>query len=72
MSSGEFRVGLTGASLVVGYGKQWLLQVLSSRPKTLKALQRIGFTGSQIEVRVGREEKLGASNALTLSLDDFN
>lgn len=72
MPNGEFRVGLTGASLVVGYGKQWLSQVLSSRPKTLKALQGIGFTGSQIEVRVGREEKSGASSALTLSLDDFN
>lgn len=72
MPNGEFRVGLTGASFVVGYGKQWLSQVLSSRPKTLKVLQGLGFTGSQIEVRVGREEKSGASVALTLSLDDFN
>lgn len=72
MPNGEFRVGVTGASQVLGYSKQWLSQVLSSRPRTLKALQGLGFTGSQISVKVGREEKSGASDAETLSLQDFN
>jgi hypothetical protein len=70
--SGEFRVGLVGASEVLGYGRQWLSQVLSSRPKTLKALQGLGFTGSQLPVKVSRQDRSGASDALTISLDDFN
>lgn len=72
MPNGEFRVSVVGASTVVGYGRQWLSQVLSSRPKTLKALQGLGFTGSQLSVRVGREGQSGASEAETISLRDFN
>lgn len=72
LPSGEFRVGMTGASTVLGYSKSWLSQVHSSRPKTLKTLQGLGFTGSQLPVKVGRTDKSGASDSLTLSLDDFN
>lgn len=71
MPSGEYRVGIVDASLVVGYSRQWLSQVLSSRPKTLKSLQGMGFTGSQIEARVTREDRSGSSTTATLSIQDF-
>lgn len=71
MPNGEYRVGMVDASLVVGYGRQWLSQVLSSRPKTLKSLQGMGFTGSQIEARVMREDSSGSSTASTIAIQDF-
>lgn len=72
-SSGEYRVGITGASLVLGYGKQWLSQVLSRDGKTLKALQSVGFTGSQFEGAVQERSAgiSGASQVKTISLEDF-
>ncbi|NES66040.1 MAG: hypothetical protein F6K24_12645 [Okeania sp. SIO2D1] len=72
MPNGEFRVGLEGASIVIGYSKQWLSQVLNSRPRTLKALTGLGFTASQMKVQVGREGKRGISEAETICLRDFN
>ena len=33
MPDGEFRVGLEGASLVIGYGADWLSQVVRRRLK---------------------------------------
>lgn len=72
MPNGEFRVSVTGASVILGFGKQWLSRVPTSRPGTLKALQGIGFTGSQLTVKVARETVSGASNVHTISLDDFN
>lgn len=72
MPNGEFRVGVTGASTILGFGKQWLSQVPTNRPKTLKALQGLGYTGSQLVARVTREQVSGASNVHTISLDDFN
>lgn len=71
MPDGEFRVGLEGASVVLGYGADWLSQVVRRRPKTLKALQGMGFTGGQLEVSVGREAASGATRSKTISLDDF-
>lgn len=72
MPNGEFRVGLEGASVVVGYKKDWLPQAFRRSARTLKTLQGFGFTASQLEVSVGREEVSGASIAKTISLDDFN
>ena len=71
MPDGEYRVGVVDASLVVGYGRQWLSQVLNLRPKTLKSLQGMGFTGSQIEARVSRDDSSGSSTANTISIRDF-
>lgn len=72
MPNGEFRVGITSASTVLGYSKEWLSRVASERPKTLKALQGLGFTGCQLAVRITRENKSGASSAYTINLSDFN
>ena len=44
MPNGEFRVGLTGASEILGYGREWLGRVLSRGGNTVRALQGLGFT----------------------------
>jgi hypothetical protein len=44
LPDGEFRVGLTGASLVLGYAKNWLGRVLSRGGNAVKALRGYGFT----------------------------
>ncbi len=83
MPSGDFRVGLTGASEVLGYGKNWLGRVLSEgrglevdggkidKRSTLAALRKIGFTEQVQRVEIN-PIKGGGSEAETISLDDFN
>jgi hypothetical protein len=44
MPDGEFRVGLTGASEILGYGREWLGRALLRGGNTIKALRSIGFT----------------------------
>jgi len=71
MPNGEFRVGSTGAGLAVGFSKGWFSQVHSREGDTLKTLQGMGFTGSQVDGLVQRDGKSGASQVNTISLDDF-
>ena len=67
MPNGEFRVGVTGASEILGYGRNWLGRVLSRGGNTLKALQGIGFTEEiqKVVTNSGRPPE-------TISLEDFN
>lgn len=67
MPNGEFRVGITGASKVLGYSREWLGRVLSRGGNTLKTLQGLGFTEKVEEVATnsGRPPE-------TVSLRDFN
>jgi hypothetical protein len=67
MPNGEFRVGVTGASEVLGYGREWLGRVLSRGGNTLKALQGLGFTEEiqKVATKSGRPPE-------TISLRDFN
>ena len=67
MPSGEFRVGVTGASEALGYGREWLGRVLSRGGNTLKALQGLGFTEETVKVATnsGRPPE-------TIGLRDFN
>lgn len=67
MPSGEFRVGLTGASRVLGYDRNWLGRVLERGGNTLKALQGLGFTEEiqKVVTNSGRPPE-------TISLRDFN
>ena len=44
MPNGEFRVGLEGVSVVVGYKKDWLPQAFRRGDRTLKALPVMGLT----------------------------
>jgi hypothetical protein len=70
---GEYRVGITGAAKVLGYGKQWIVQFLTRGGYTLESLQGMGFTGSQITGTVAErgEGVRGASQVSTMSLQDF-
>jgi hypothetical protein len=67
MPSGEFRVGITGASEVLGYGREWLGRVLSRGGNTLKTLRGLGFTEEiqKVATNLGRPPE-------TISLRDFN
>ena len=67
LPDGEFRVGLTGASEVLGYGREWLGRVLDRGGNTLKALQGLGFTEeiAKVATNSGRPPE-------TISLRDFN
>ena len=67
MPDGEFRVGMTGAGKVLGYGPEWLGRVLSRGGNTLKALRGLGFTEEieKVATNAGRRPE-------TISLRDFN
>jgi hypothetical protein len=67
MPNGEFRVGITGASTLLGYGPNWLGRVLERGGNTLKALQGLGFTEEieKVVINSGRPPE-------TISLRDFN
>ena len=71
MPDGEFRVGLTGASKVLGYSPNWLGRVLSRGGNTVKILQGIGFT-EKIQEVVTQSIQGGGLKAKTISIDDFN
>ena len=70
LPSGEFRVGLTGASLVLGYKENWLRRVLGRSGTALNALRGLGFT-EQIEELV-HETPRGDREVRTIGLRDFN
>jgi hypothetical protein len=67
MPNGEFRVGIAGASTVLGYGREWLGRVLDRGGNTLKTLQGLGFTEEtqKVATNSGRPPE-------TISLRDFN
>ncbi len=69
MPSGEFRVGLEGASFVLGYKRNWLGRVLKGG-STIKTLQGLGFS-EQIEKVVSQTVR-GDREAQTIGLHDFN
>lgn len=71
MPDGEFRVGITGASKVLGYSREWLGRVLQRSGNTVKALRGLGFT-EKIEEVATQSIKGGGSKTKTISLDDFN
>lgn len=70
MPNGEFRVGVTGASTVLGYSREWLGRVLGRGGNTIKALRGLGFT-EEIQ-KVATETERGDREAQTISLRDFN
>ena len=71
MPDGEFRVGVTGASKILGYSSNWLGRVLSRGGNTVKSLRGIGFT-EKIEEVVTHSIQGGGRSARTISIDDFN
>lgn len=71
MPNGEFRVGITGASLVLGFSKEWLGRVLTRGGNTVKTLRSLGFT-EKVESVATQSIRGGGSKAETISLRDFN
>lgn len=67
MPNGEFRVGITSASEVLGYSREWLGRVLSRGGNTLKSLRGLGFSEEiqKVATKSGRPPE-------TISLRDFN
>lgn len=71
MPDGEFRVGITGASLVLGYPRNWLFRILNGESRNqLKLLQGLGFT--EETTKIVTETSRGDREAQTISLRDFN
>jgi len=71
MPSGEFRVGITGASVVLGYSENWLSRLMGRETGTsIKALRGLGFT--EETQKVVSETSRGNREAQTISLRDFN
>lgn len=72
MPDGEFRAGIAGVSVLLGYAKNWFNRLRSEAPNKLKALQDRGLTGYVQTVVVPRESGTrGASRAQTISLKDL-
>lgn len=72
MPNSEFRVGLEGASKVLGFAPNWLYLTLSrNEGRTLKALRGYGFDAYQIEAKVERPQG-GTTTVATIGLDSFN
>lgn len=71
MPDGEFRVGLAGASRVLGYAPNWLSRALNQETGTsMKVLRSLGFT-EEIK-KVVTQTVRGPREAPTVSLRDFN
>lgn len=71
MPNGDFRVGIEGASKVLGYNRNWLGRALGRGGSTVKTLQGLGFT-EEIEKVVAQSTQGNDIEAGTISLEDFN
>ena len=72
MPNGEFRVGLEGASRVLGFAENWLSRTLTrNQGRTLKSLQGYGFDAYTIPATVDRPQG-GSTTVGTIDLDSFN
>lgn len=70
MPDGEFRVSMSGASVLIGFAPNWLIRTISRGATKAKALQGLGFSGQVKEVSFDTGTG-GISRASTISLDDF-
>lgn len=71
MPDGEFRVSMAGASILLGYQRNWLSRNVMRGGTTLKALQGRGFSG-QTQETGNPMMSGGVGVVLTISLRDFN
>jgi hypothetical protein len=67
----EFRVGLSGASKVLGYGRNWLADIFYKNAGTVKALRGLGFS-EQTQKVTAQSKHQNSFEDTTISLDDFN
>jgi len=71
MPDGEFRAGITGASVLLGYQKDWFLVLPSKAPNKLKALEEKGYRHDPVPVNIQRRGRGGATKAQTISLKEL-
>jgi hypothetical protein len=71
MPNGEFRVGLAGASRVLGYNEDWLNNALKRGARTVKELRGLGFT-ENIEKVIAQSSQGNLLDDSTIGLKDFN
>ena len=79
LATGEKRVGIEKAGLVIGYSRYWLPKLIERvekngddtyKGKTWKALQNLGFTGTTVRVEFKLEQG-GIGRPKTISKQDF-
>jgi hypothetical protein len=72
MPSGEFRVGLNGASRVLGFDRDWLRNAVERKtPRTVQALLEAGFSDKTQEL-TAQSNRGNTFKDTTIDLDDFN
>ncbi len=71
MPNEEFRAGIVGTSILLGYQRDWFLVLPSKAPNKLKALQVEGFRYNPQPVAIQRQGRGGATKAQTISLKDL-
>lgn len=71
MPDGEFRAGIVGTSVLLGYQRDWFLVLPSKAPNKLKALQEAGFRYDPQSVSIQRQGRGGATKAQTISLREL-
>ena len=72
MPNEEFRAGIGGSSVILGYAKNWFNRLRSDAPNKLKAFRDGGLTGYTQPVIIPRPSgSRGASRAQTISLKDL-
>jgi len=72
MPNGEFRIGLAGASRILGYSDRWLRDAVTGEtPRTAKTLQGIGFSDN-IQKVLAQSSQGNMFEDAAIDLDDFN
>jgi hypothetical protein len=71
LPDGEFRAGIVGTSLLLGYQRDWFLVLPSRAPEKLKALENSGFRYDPQTVFIQRQGRGGATKAQTISLREL-
>jgi len=73
MPNGEFRVSITGVSVVLGYQRDWLLELPSHNLPKLRALQKGGFRYTPETVFKHRAQTISIKDLTTLiTLEAFS
>lgn len=72
MPNGEFRIGLSGVSRILGYSRDWLNDVVKLKtPRTAKVLSGLGFS-QEIQKVLAQSKRGNSYEDRTINLEDFN
>jgi len=70
MPNGEFRAGAVSVSAILGYKRNWLLEIEDKSPDKLKTLSDKGYRGTTLTL-VQRSGRGGSNKARTISLREL-